>query len=165
MKTIWLVLGTFVYCLYANLVVEDERKMATFVRRGLQEQGFHVDICANGNDAYMMETTREYDLIVLDIMLPGRDGLSILRSLQEKKHSVSVILLTARSELNERLDGLNFGDDDYPTKPFYIEELIARIYVVFRRGGDRQLSVLRVEDLTLNLLTREFSLLEHLDWY
>jgi len=137
------------------LVVEDERKTATFIRRGLEEQGFTVEVSRNGDDAYILATTRQYDAIVLDIMLPGRDGLSILRSLREKKYIVPVILLTARSELNERLDGLNLGADDYLTKPFYIEELIARIHAVLRRDGGHNLSIIQVDDLSVNVLTRE----------
>jgi DNA-binding response OmpR family regulator len=137
------------------LVVEDERKIASFIRHGLEEQGLAVEVCANGNDAYALATTRPYDCIVLDIMLPGRDGLSILRNLRERKHAVPVIVVTARGELNERLEGLNLGADDYLTKPFYIEELVARVHAVTRRARPDGQSLLQVEDLTVNLLTRE----------
>ncbi len=137
------------------LVVEDERKIAGFVRRGLQEQGFTVEICGDGDDAFTLATTRRYDAIVLDIMLPGRDGLSILRGLRERKHTVPVVLLTARSELNERVEGLNLGADDYLTKPFYIEELVARLHAVARRLRDRKSNLLVVDDLTIDLLTRK----------
>ncbi len=91
----------------------------------------------------------------LDIMLPGRDGLSILRNLRDRKRSVPVILLTARGELNERLEGLNLGADDYIAKPFFIEELVARLQAVVRRSTGTPQSLLVVEDLTVNLLTRE----------
>lgn len=158
------------------LVVEDERKIAGFIRQGLEEHGFDVDASANGNEAYALATSRPYDAIVLDIMLPGRDGLSILRGLREQKNAVPVILLTARTELNERLDGLNLGADDYMTKPFYVEELVARIHAVCRRTKDEPASLLQVGDLSVNLMTRqvrrgereieltarEFSLLERL---
>ncbi|OQW96485.1 MAG: DNA-binding response regulator [Verrucomicrobia bacterium A1] len=158
------------------LVVEDERKIAGFIRQGLEEQGFNVEVCGNGDDAFTLATTRPYDAIVLDIMLPGRDGLSILRVLRERKNTVPVVLLTARSELNERVDGLNLGADDYLTKPFYIEELVARIHAVTRRIRDGQFSILQVDDLVVDLMTRkvkrgerkveltsrEFSLLERL---
>lgn len=158
------------------LVVEDERKIAGFIRQGLEEHGFDVDASGNGNEAYALATSRPYDVIVLDIMLPGRDGLSILRGLREKKNAVPVILLTARTELNERLDGLNLGADDYMTKPFYVEELVARIHAVCRRTKDEPASLLQVGDLSVNLMTRqvrrgdreieltarEFSLLERL---
>jgi len=158
------------------LVVEDERKIAGFIRQGLEEHGFDVEVCANGDEAYTLATTRPYDTLVLDIMLPGRDGLSILRGLREHKSAVPVILLTARTELNERLDGLNLGADDYMTKPFFVEELIARIHAIARRAKDEPAGLLRVGDLSVNLMTRqvrcgerevdltarEFSLLERL---
>jgi DNA-binding response OmpR family regulator len=94
-------------------------------------------------------------VIVLDIMLPGRDGLSILRALREKKNTVPVILLTARAGLNERVDGLNLGADDYLAKPFYVEELIARIQAVVRRASGEQLTQLTAGDLVVNLITRD----------
>lgn len=158
------------------LVIEDEKKIASFVKKGLTEAGFTVDVEHNGDDGYRRATHESYDAIVLDIMLPGRDGLSILGSLRDKKNPVPVILLTARSELRERLDGLNQGADDYLTKPFYMEELIARLQAVTRRSGGEGLSLLQVEDLVINLLTRdvtrgetkveltarEFNLLEYL---
>ena len=137
------------------LVIEDERKIASFIRRGLEEQGFAVDVCGNGDEGYTLATTRAYDAVVLDIMLPGRDGLSILRQLRERKVSVPVVLLTARSALNERLEGLNLGADDYLTKPFFIEELVARLHAVLRRASGDQASILQAGDLTVNLLTRE----------
>lgn len=158
------------------LAVEDERKIAGFIRQGLEEAGFAVEVCANGNDAFTLATTRPYDAIVLDIMLPGRDGLSILRGLRERKNAVPVILLTARTELNERIDGLNLGADDYMTKPFFVEELIARLHAVARRAKDEPAGLLQAGDLSVNLITRqvrrgereieltarEFSLLERL---
>ncbi|MEI6514959.1 MAG: response regulator transcription factor [bacterium] len=137
------------------LVVEDERKIASFIRQGLTEQGFAVDICGDGNDAYTLATTQSYDVIVLDIMLPGRDGLSILKNIRARKQTVPVILLTARTEPNERVDGLNLGADDYLTKPFYMDELIARILAVTRRASGEALSLVQVDDLVINLITRE----------
>ncbi|MEI7899097.1 MAG: response regulator transcription factor [bacterium] len=137
------------------LVVEDERKIAGFIRQGLEENGFTVEVCANGDEAYTLATTRPYDTIVMDIMLPGRDGLSILRGLRERKNTVPVILVTARTELNERLDGLNLGADDYLTKPFYVEELIARIHAVSRRVKDDRLGLLQAGDLTMDLMQRQ----------
>lgn len=137
------------------LLVEDEAKIADFARKGLEAAGFIVDHADDGDDGYHLATTGSYDAIVLDIMLPGRDGLSILRNLRDKKNAVPVILLTARSELNERLDGLNQGADDYLTKPFYVEELIARVHAVTRRSAGNELSVLNVADLSVNLITRE----------
>ncbi|MFC1736619.1 response regulator transcription factor [Candidatus Hydrogenedentota bacterium] len=137
------------------LVVEDEEQIAGFIRKGLEEQGFHVEVSNDGNEAYALATTQQYDVIVLDIMLPGRDGLSILTNLRKQKNTVPVILLTARSELDERLEGLNLGADDYLTKPFYVEEVIARIHAVVRRASGEQLSILQAGDLTVNLITRE----------
>ena len=158
------------------LVVEDEKKIASFLRKGLEAQGFTVEVALSGDEGYALATSRSCDVMVLDIMLPGRDGLSILRNLRERKVPLPIILLTARSELNERLEGLNLGADDYLTKPFHIEELIARIHAVTRRAGGTGQSLLTVAELTMNLLTREvrragerielttreFSLLEHL---
>jgi len=136
------------------LLVEDEKSIAGFVQKGLAEQGFTVEVCHDGNTGYERATTGAYDVIVLDIMLPGRDGLSILRNLRERRNPVPVVLLTARSELNERLEGLNCGADDYLTKPFFVEELVARLHAVTRRGGERT-SILEHDGLSANLLTRE----------
>ena len=138
------------------LVVEDEKKIASFVKKGLTEAGFTVDLARDGNEGLHLASEQAYDAIVLDIMLPGRDGLSILRELREKKNAVPVVLVTARSGLNERIEGLNLGADDYITKPFYVEELIARLQAVARRGaGGGGLTLLQVGDLTVNLVTRE----------
>jgi len=139
------------------LVVEDEKQVASLIQKGLEEQGFQVEVCHDGTDAYQLATARQYDVIVLDIMLPGRDGLSILRGLRKAKNTVPVILLTARSELDERVEGLDLGADDYLTKPFYLEELISRLHAVLRRASGNRLSVLQAGDLTVNLITREVS--------
>jgi DNA-binding response OmpR family regulator len=137
------------------LVVEDDRKLGGFLRKGLEAQGFVVDFSENGDEGYTLATTRDYDAIVLDIMLPGRDGLSILRNLRDRHSAVPVVLLTARSALNERLDGLNLGADDYLTKPFYIEELVARLHAHIRRASGHQKNILQYGEVTVNLLTRE----------
>ncbi len=158
------------------LVVEDQDRIASFIEKGLKEQGFVVDLVHDGDDGYALATTEPYDAIVLDIMLPGRDGLSILKNLRKKGSSVPVLLLTARSELDERLEGLNLGADDYMTKPFYIEELIARLHTIVRRASGEATHALKVEDLLMDLVSRvvkrgdeeiqlsmrEFSLLEFL---
>ena len=158
------------------LVAEDEKKIAGFIRKALEEQGYTVDLAVDGDRGYQLAANQSYDVLVLDIMLPGRDGLSILRQLREQHNTVPVILLTARSELNERLEGLNLGADDYITKPFFMEELIARVEAVLRRASGTKLSLLQAADLVVNLITREvkvgdrsveltareFSLLEYL---
>jgi len=158
------------------LVVEDEKKIAGFIRKGLKERGFTVTVSHNGDEGYLLARTKSFDAVILDIMLPGRDGLSILKNLRDQKNTVPVILLTARTEMNERVEGLNLGADDYVTKPFYVEELVARIHAVARRGAADKLAIFQSDDLTANLMTREvkrgdrnieltpreFSLLEYL---
>ncbi len=158
------------------LFVEDEAKIANFVNAGLREHGFVVDYCDNGDEGYNRALDNEYDAVVLDIMVPGKDGLAILKSLRRAKKNVPVILLTARNELDDRLDGLNLGADDYIAKPFFVEELVARIHAVVRRSnGDRQ-NILSAGSLKLDcikrevtcdrqvveLTAREFNLLEYL---
>lgn len=137
------------------LVVEDEKQIAGFIRNGLEELGFTVEVCHHGDKACALALHHPYDAIVLDIMLPGRDGLSILRQLRDRKNAVPVILLTARGGMNERVEGLNLGADDYMTKPFFIEELAARLRAVARRASGEPATLLRVGDLTVNLVTRE----------
>ena len=158
------------------LFVEDESKIANFVQAGLKEQGFVVDYCDNGDEGYIRAMDNEYDAIVLDIMVPGKDGLAILKSLRQAGRNVPVILLTARNELDDRLEGLNLGADDYIAKPFFVEELVARIHAVVRRSsGDRQnllcVGPIKLDRITrevtcdgqvVELTTREFNLLEYL---
>jgi DNA-binding response OmpR family regulator len=137
------------------LVVEDEKKTASFIRKALQAEGFAVDVCHNGDEAWAAARTTPFDAIVLDIMLPGRDGLSLLRQLRERQNATPVLLLSARGEVNERVEGLNAGADDYLPKPFVIAELIARVRALGRRGSETKSPVLRVADLTLDTVTRE----------
>ncbi|MCC7495217.1 MAG: response regulator transcription factor [Fimbriimonadaceae bacterium] len=137
------------------LVVEDEPRIASFVKQALTEQGFDVLVAATGDEGYDLAQHESFDLLVLDIMLPGRDGLSILRNLRAQRNRVPVILLTARGELHERLEGLDLGADDYLCKPFFVEELIARIHAVFRRAAGDGLSLRQAGALTVNLSTRE----------
>ena len=136
------------------LVVEDEKKTASFIRKALQAEGFAVDVCRNGDDALTAANATPFDGIVLDIMLPGRDGLSILRQLRERQNATPVLLLSARGEVNERVEGLNAGADDYLPKPFALAELVARVRALTRRGGESKSPVLRVGDLSLDTLTR-----------
>lgn len=137
------------------LVVEDERKIATFISKGLREAGFTVECCERGERAMDLLLTETYDAVVLDVMLPGRDGLSILRELRSTGRDIPVLLLTARSGLEEKLEGLNQGADDYLPKPFHLEELIARIHAITRRHDGRTASILKAGHLTLDLITRE----------
>ena len=137
------------------LVVEDEKKTASFIRKALQAEGFAVDVCHNGDDGLAAARATPFDAIVLDIMLPGRDGLSLLRQLRETRHTTPVLLLSARGEVNERVEGLNAGADDYLPKPFVIAELVARVRALGRRGGETRSPILRLADLTLNTVTRE----------
>ena len=158
------------------LLVEDEQKIADFVCAGLIERGFEVEHCSDGNLGYERACRHPYEAILLDLMLPGRDGLGVLRDLRRIGVQTPIILLTARNELGDRVAGLELGADDYLAKPFFVEELVARLHAVLRRlSGERQ-NTLQVGALTLDriarraavhgrsveLTTREFSLLEYL---
>jgi DNA-binding response OmpR family regulator len=134
------------------LVVEDEKKTASFVRKALEGEGFAVDVCHRGDDALVAAMATPFDGIVLDIMLPGRDGVSVLRQLRAQNNSVPVLLLSARGEVSERVEGLNAGADDYLPKPFVIAELVARVRALGRRGAETKSTTLRVADLTLDTI-------------
>jgi two-component system, OmpR family, response regulator len=156
------------------LVVEDERKIALFVQAGLKECGFVVDMVHRGDEALEIILDNHFDAVVLDIMLPGRDGLSILRVLRQKSNAVPVLILTARGAISEKVEGLDLGADDYLAKPFSIDELAARLRALIRRKSGENLVRYRVKDLSLDvatrvgqrgtrridLTTREFALLE-----
>jgi two-component system OmpR family response regulator len=158
------------------LLLEDQARLLASTKKGLEEMGFIVTAVRDGDAAMELALVRPFDALVLDIMVPGRDGLSILRALRDKRMSVPVILLTARSALPEKLEGLRLGADDYLTKPFYVEELAARLQTVARRHAGEPTHLLRVEDLLMDLITRkvtrgseeialsvrEFALLEYL---
>jgi len=135
------------------LIVEDEKKTASFIRKALQAESFAVDEVHNGDDALAAASATPYDGIVLDIMLPGRDGLSVLKQLRSRKNTTPVLLLSARGEVNERVEGLDSGADDYLPKPFQLIELVARVRALTRRGGESKSTVLRVADLTLDTVT------------
>jgi DNA-binding response OmpR family regulator len=136
------------------LVVEDERKIARFVQKGLKEFGFAVDVIGRGDQALEIILDNPFEAIVLDIMLPGRDGLSILRDLRERSNAVPVLILTARGEVREKVEGLDLGADDYLAKPFAIEELAARLRALIRRQTGENLVRYRIQDLTLDVATR-----------
>lgn len=137
------------------LLIEDEKKIAHFISKALSAGGHTVEECHHGDEALSLALQTQYDVIVLDVMLPGRDGLSILRALREARNATPVLLLTARGDVPERVEGLNSGADDYMAKPFAMDELIARINALGRRAGPEQMTVHKVEDLTVNLLDRE----------
>lgn len=158
------------------LMVEDEQRIAGFACAGMREHGFLVEHVDNGEDGYERARANQYDAIILDIMLPGRDGLSVLKSLRRDGIVTPVLLLTARNELDDRVAGLNLGADDYLAKPFFVDELVARLHAVVRRvSGDRQniieVGTLKLDRITreassanksVDLTTREFNLLEYL---
>jgi DNA-binding response OmpR family regulator len=135
------------------LVVEDEKKLAGFIKQALKEDGHAVDVCHDGDEAGHLASTEPYDAIVLDLQLPGRDGLMILRELRKKGKSTAVLILTARDTVKDRVRGLDEGADDYLTKPFALDELRARLRALFRRGQSGT-SILTFCDLTMNLIDR-----------
>ena len=137
------------------LVVEDEKKTASFIRKALQGEGFVADVLHNGDDALTAVSSTGFDVLVLDIMLPGRDGLSIVRQMRERQIRTPVLLLSARGAVGEKVEGLNSGADDYLAKPFALEELIARVRALTRRQPEQRDPILQVADLTLNTMTRE----------
>ena len=139
------------------LVVEDEKKTASFIRKALQAEGFAADVCHNGDEALHAPSATPYDVIVLDIMLPGRDGLSVLRQWRQRNIATPVLLLSARGAVNERVEGLDAGADDYLAKPFQLAELAARVRALTRRNSETRSPTLRVADLTLDTLTRQAS--------
>src|SRR5687768_1798045 len=129
------------------LVVEDEKKTASFIRKALQAEEFVVEVAHNGDEGLLLASSNGFDAVVLDIMLPGRDGLSVLRQLREQKKTIPVLLLSARGDVRERVDGLNAGADDYLAKPFALAELIARVRALGRRGSDAKTTQLQMADL------------------
>ena len=158
------------------LLVEDEIKMARAVRRGLEQEGYGVDVFGDGEEALFQATEQDYDAIVLDVMLPGRDGFELCRTLREQGRWAPVLMLTARDAVDDRIRGLDVGADDYLVKPFAFGELLARLRALIRRGPQERPTVLQVDDVTLDpaahrvirsereveLSSREFALLEYL---
>ena len=139
------------------LVVEDESKMAALLRRGLQEEGFAVDIAANGEDGSWMGTENDYDVILLDVMLPDVDGFEVCRRLRAADRWAPILMLTARDGVQDRVAGLDAGADDYLTKPFSFDELLARVRALLRRGPSERPPVLTVGDLVLDPASRRVS--------
>lgn len=157
------------------LIVEDERKVAGFIKNGFEQEGYAVDSAADGLEGQHYAETNEYDAIILDIMLPKKSGLDVLKELKEGKVKAPILLLTARDSVEDRVKGLNLGADDYLTKPFAFEELLARLRALMRRGA-HAVAELKFSDLSLDPSTRkakrgdtevaltlkEYSLLEYL---
>lgn len=158
------------------LIVEDEHKIANSLRQGLEQEGFAVDVEFNGDTGYDLAVTEDYDLAILDIMLPGMDGLQICANLRKNNKHYPVLILTSKDQIEDRVEGLNYGADDYLTKPFAFTELLARIRALLRRPNDLIPSLLKCGDLSLNsntfevtrgnksisLSRKEFALLEYL---
>ncbi|KZC22660.1 DNA-binding response regulator [Rhodanobacter thiooxydans] len=134
------------------LVVEDEPKAAAYLKRGLEESGFVIDCAGNGEDGNHLAQTGNYDLIILDVMLPVRDGWSVLAELRRSGMTTPVLFLTARDAVHDRVKGLELGADDYLVKPFAFSELLARVRTLLRRGPARQATMLSVADLEIDLL-------------
>ncbi len=157
------------------LLVEDEKNVAAFIRKGLEEEYYTLDVAEDGNEGLLIATSNEYDLIVLDIMLPGINGIELCRRLREKGIKAPILMLTAIDSVTSKVEGLESGADDYLTKPFAFSELLARIKALLRRTLE-SVSELSLEDLRMDLLSRrvfradkeivltpkEFSLLEYL---
>lgn len=158
------------------LIIEDEHKIANSIKKGLQQEGFAVDVSYDGLDGYDKGSTEEYDAITLDLMLPGMDGTTVCKKLRKEKVHTPIIMLTAKGTLDDRVDGLNCGADDYLVKPFSFEELLARVRALTRRNSVNKETVLDYDGLSLNPVTykvkrngkeiklskKEFSLLEYL---
>lgn len=158
------------------LVVEDQKRLLSSLRRGLEEEGFEIIGAGTGEEGYYLATTQTPDLVVLDLMLPGRDGMQILRDLRSQGNRVPVLILTSRDAVEDRVKGLEAGADDYLVKPFAFAELVARLRALLRRNLPAREIVLRADDLEMDLLGRrvvragteielshrEFELLEYL---
>ena len=157
------------------LVVEDEKKVASFVKKGLEEEHYSVDLAYDGDEGLYKLAVNRYDLIILDIMLPNKDGLEVIKEIRSKKNTTPVIMLTAKDSLENKIEGLDSGADDYLTKPFAFSELIARIRAILRRDSLEKSNILKFHYLQLDLIThkvyrageeieltnKEYSLLEY----
>ncbi len=158
------------------LLVEDDKKVASFIRKGLEEEGYAVDVAVDGQTGLEMGLDRVHDVIVLDVLLPGKSGFQVVRELRQARIATPVLLLTARDTVEDKVQGLDAGADDYLTKPFAFAELVARVRALLRRGAEARSPKLQVTDLVLDpttrtvtrggrpisLTNREFALLEYL---
>jgi len=139
------------------LVVEDEHRIAASIKKGLEQERYAVDVAYDGLDGFDLASSEEYDLILLDLMLPGMDGFEICKKLRDKKNDTPILILTARGQVEDKVNGLNIGADDYLTKPFSFDELLARIRALSRRPKTTTNTVLIVNGLSLNTDTFEVS--------
>ena len=137
------------------LLVEDEAEFGELIKDGLEKEEFSVDYCKDGDTGMEHAMSQTYDAIVLDVMLPGKSGLEILKMVRAGHNNVPIIIITARGETEDRIQGLDLGADDYLPKPFFVEELIARLRAIWRRSSETGMSVLNVGTLSANLMTRE----------
>ena len=158
------------------LVAEDEPRMANVIARGLRENSYAVDVVGDGDTALYQSSINDYDLIVLDVMLPGSDGFEVCRELRKRGLATPILMLTARASIDDRVNGFDAGADDYLTKPFSFREFLARIRALLRRDAQLQPEVFEIEDLIVNsanhqvsranreiqLTAKEYALLEHL---
>ena len=157
------------------LIVEDEKKVAGFIKKGLEEETYAVDVAYDGEEGFHLAELNQYDMIILDLMLPKMDGLEVLTRLRDKKVNIPILLLTAKDAVEDKVTGLNKGADDYLTKPFAFSELLARVRSLLRRGQAETKTELKVSDLSLDLVShkvnrngeeieltgKEYSLLEY----
>ena len=137
------------------LLVEDEAEIGDLIKTGLEKEEFSVDYCKDGDSGMEHAMSNSYDAIVLDVMLPGKSGLEILKMVRAGQNNVPIIIITARGETEDRIEGLDLGADDYLPKPFFVEELIARLRAIWRRSSETGMSVLNVGTLSANLMSRE----------
>ena len=137
------------------LVIEDEKKVATFIKKGLVEEHYAVDTAFDGEEGLYLAEINQYDLIVLDLMIPKIDGFGVLKKIRERKNTVPILVLTAKDSVEDTVRGLDAGCDDYLTKPFVFAELLARIRALLRRDKKEKESVLRIADLSLSIVTHK----------
>ncbi len=144
------------------LIIEDEPKTASYLRRGLGEHGFVIDLAKNGEDGSHLAQTGSYDLIILDVMLPIRDGWSVVADLRRRNITIPVLFLTARDAVHDRVKGLELGADDYLVKPFAFSELLARVHAILRRGAIKTPAVVTIADLEIDLARHRATRAGHL---
>ena len=137
------------------LAIEDETKVGSFIKRALEEESYAVDLCEDGAKGLELAFATNYDLVIVDLMVPTLPGLEIVKGIRQAKIQTPILILTAQSQVDQRVKGLDAGADDYLTKPFAIDELLARIRALLRRGATESPSVLQIDDLLLNPATRE----------